>query len=219
MSFLFAWMVSALGLIVLAGWIGRQARFEALDDAPTYWGILIDSRERFSLNRLQLVMWTLLILSNFIGLLVVNLVSDPGAALAIPDEILGLLGISAASATVAGAVKDGKDATRPQKIAGGKGFFARIQTRGVLPPGFNVADMAQKPGFSQIFLEEEGVQSKNRVVSVMKFQNFFFTLALGAVYVVLAVKAGGYPAFDRQVLWLIGISQSGYIGGKLPNKD
>src|SRR5262245_47414727 len=124
-NFYLSYGISALVLLLLAGWAGRQAKFAALEGKPTSLGILIDNRERFSLNRLQLVMWSLLILSTFLAVLAHNLSSDPGKALAIPNELLGLLGISVGSAIIAGAVKDNKDATRPETLSGGKGFLDR----------------------------------------------------------------------------------------------
>ena len=216
-SFYLFWGISAVVLLVLAALVGYRARFESLDK-PTIWGILIDVRERFSLNRFQLVMWTLLILSTFLGLLVYNLGSDPGIALSIPGELLGLLGISIGSTTVAGAVKDYKDTTRPEKIAGGKNYIKRTKVA-AWARAKSVSLTPQSPSFSQVFMEEEGSQGNNRTVSISKFQNFVFTLALGIIYVVLTVKAKGYPDLDEKVLWLIGISYSGYVGGKLPNKD
>lgn len=209
--FYLSWGISALTLLLLAGWIGKQARFYSGE--TTVWGILIDVRERISLNRFQLVMWTLLILSNFLGVLFCSL-SDPGRALSIPAELLGLLGISIASATITGAVKDYKNAARPLKIAGGKGFRQRFQIAANDPD----APSPRPWRFAQVFLEEEGTLGDNDVVSVTKFQNFVFTLALGIIYLALACKAHGYPVFDEKVLWLVGISHGGYIGGKLPDK-
>lgn len=218
-TFYLSWAISAFILLLLVAWVGYKAEFEALAKKHTISGVLIDVRERYSLNRLQLVMWTVLILSTFLGLLFSNLISDPSKALAIPSQLLGLMGISVASATVAGAVKDYKNATRPDKIAGGEGFLKTSKTRASVTSTTQETATGQAPSFVQVFLEEEGSLGENRVISVTKFQNFVFTLALGVIYVVLAVKAGGYPVLDEKVLWLIGISHTGYIGGKLPNKD
>ena len=74
------------------------------------------------------------------------------------------------------------------------------------------------PHFAQVVLEEEGARA-NKIVNVTKFQNFIFTLALAVVYVVLTWKARGYPTFDEQVIWLIGISHATYVAGKVPAKS
>lgn len=206
-----SWLFSMIFLVLLSIGIGHRAKFKSLGDKSALWGILIDARERYSLNRLQLVMWTILILSTFLGLLFSNL-ANPDVALQIPPELLGLIGISVGSATVAGAVKDNKNNTRREEIAGAPaaGFGASISSA-VAPK------IGDKPRFAQVFLEEEGEQG-NRVVSVTKFQNFIITLASGLIYIVLTVKASNYPSFDQQVLWLIGISHAGYVGGKVPDK-
>lgn len=216
-NFYLSWGVSAIILLIIAGWAGRQACFSALGK-PTVWGILIDSRERFSLTRFQLIMWSLLILSTFLGPIIFNLDSDPGKAMSIPEELLGLLGISAGSAILSGAVKDNKDATRPEKIAGGEEFFRRPQVS-ERAKGKAVAVTPQEPRFVQVFLDEEGSQGDSKFVSVTKFQSFMITMALGIIYIVLAVKAQGYPVLDDKILWFIGISHAGYIGGKIPNKE
>ncbi len=213
-GFYLSWAIATLVLLLLAAWAGRRAEIKALQNKRTSSAILIDVRERYSLNRMQLVMWTVLILSTFLGLLFSNLVSDPGKALSIPSQLLGLMGISVTSATVSGAVKDYKNSTRGQNIAGGQGFMKIYN-----PQTLDGDPKIQMPTFAQVFLEEEGTLGGSKIVSVTKFQNFVFTLALGAVYIVLAVKTQGYPVLDEKVLWLIGVSHAGYIGGKLPNKD
>jgi len=209
MEFLTAWAISSGVLVGLAVMAGYQVQFAGVWKP---FGILIDDRERFSLNRFQLTMWTILILSTFLALILAN-VGSPTAAMAIPNELLGLLGISLGTGVVAGAVKDGKNILRPGKIGGGPDFVARlpVAVRQPLNPGV-------PPRFAQVFLEEEG-DAANKVVNVTKFQNFIFTIALGVVYVVLTYKARGYATFGEQALWLLGISHGTYVGGKVPSKD
>jgi len=209
--FYVSWVISALILLSIAAYAGKKVKFEC-SPTKSILGILIDVRERYSLNRLQIMMWTVLILSTFLGLLFSHLNTDPSVALAIPNELLGLMGISTGSAIVAGAVKDGKNTTIPLKIAGGKSFVNRHagQSESIEP---------QELRFAQIILEEEGIHGENQVVSITKYQSLVFTLVLGVIYIVLTVKANGYPTLDDKILWLIGISQAGYVGGKAPKKD
>jgi hypothetical protein len=168
----------------------------------TVLGILIDSRVRFSLTHFQTVVWTLLILS---GLIAVLIVTGDFSKLQIDAALLGLMGISAGSAVLGTGVKAAKDS------GGSSADVARMGHK--LPDGTTV-----KPRFSQIWLEEEG-KLADRVVSVTKFQNFIFTLVLVAIYCKLAVDAGGLPELPESVVWLIGISHAGYVGGKVPNKS
>ena len=206
MSFRQSWLLAAVVLVILAVgaglFVSRIRRFYA---------ILIDDRDRFSLNRFQLVVWTILILSTFLSLLFTNL-EDPGKAMAIPTELLGLIGISIGTGVVAGAVKAGKTELRATRIGGGPAFVASLSL-----PQQALVPSSEPPHFGQVILEEEGVGA-NRVINVTKFQNFIFTCALGVVYVVLTWKANGYPALDEKTIWLIGVSHAGYVGGKMPNK-
>jgi len=213
-AFYVAWAIAAAILVACAAGIGKQA-------SKTVLGILIDERKRFSLNRLQLVMWTLLVLSTLVGLFVsyLNGQTTLGSVFKIDQNLLVLMGISVGSATTAGAVKSAKD-LNPN---------VRVQRAGILAPttaAVAIANAARVPlpasteppaHFSQIFLEEEGSRI-DEVVDVTKFQNFFFTLAIGLTYVVLVAKQHGYPTFDNNVLWLLGISHAGYVAGKLPTK-
>jgi hypothetical protein len=62
-------------------------------------GFLIDTRNKVSLSRLQMLAWTILILSGFLAAVMVNIdnhQSDP-LSIAIPSELWVLMGISTAS--------------------------------------------------------------------------------------------------------------------------
>jgi len=225
-SFVFWYLASLLLLVAFAGWIGRSAEIPSLG-RKTWLGILIDSRERFSLNRLQLLMWTLLVLATLLALFVPSILHGSGAssALAIPQHLLILIGISAGSATIAGAIKDGKN--NDPKVAGqiARGGLPHPAARSVAPAGpASAARMAilkasgnVKPHWRQMFLEEEGTNSEV-IVNVSKYQNFIFTIILGIVYLTLTIKTTGYPDFDEKILWLLGISHGSYVGGKIPDK-
>lgn len=219
-GFHIAWVITGLLLVLTARWAGRKVKIKAVP-AGSYWGILIDERERFSLNRLQLVVWSILILSTFLALLAHAIVTNSGiaAALDIPPQILGLMAISGGTAVLGGAVKDRKNITRPHHITGGAGWIERaVIARTVIISWAQDRLQPRSPHFAQVFLEEEGTGGENEIVSITKFQNFVFTFALSIVYVALTIKANGYPTMDEQVLWLVGISHAGYVGGKVPDK-
>lgn len=185
MSFNLAWFLSVVALMVLYAWMGHSSRARIS-------GLLIDGRQRYSLNHLQLFLWTILVLSTLLGLFISS--GFDATALEIPQELLVLIGISVGSGVASGAVKSMKDASAA----------ANVKTGGAKP--------------SQVFLAEEG-QNADKVVSITKFQNFVFTLVVVFAYIVLTIKAQDYPALPEQVLWLIGISHAGYITGKIPNES
>jgi hypothetical protein len=184
MSFTLAWFVSLIVLIAAFVLVGRVSQNSSV-------GLLIDSRERFSLTHLQLSLWTLLVLATLVAAFVSS--GFDSVALDIPEELLILMGISVGSATAAEAVKSVKDA-----------------------PGSNAEVKNKSAKFSQVYLEEEGKQA-NAVISISKFQNFVLTLVAAFAYVVLTLQAQDYPTLPSQLLWLIGIGQAGYVAGKIPN--
>ena len=193
------WSISFIVLLAFTFLIGWSVKGAVL-------GILIDNRGRYSLTHFQLVLWTIVILSSLCGVLI-SKGFDP-ENLKIPNELLALMGISAGSGILATGVKGVKDAP------GSSAIVARI--------GKEIKDSKGNPiritaKFSQIWLEEEG-EHPDTSISISKYQNFIFTLIILGFYISGACKCGGLPELHQNVLWLIGISHSGYVGGKIPNK-
>lgn len=189
------WLISGASLVAAAALAGRLTN-------GTFLGLLLDGRGRYSLNHFQVLMWTLLVLSTWLGILIPFFDVE---RLRIPSELLVLMGISLGSASAAGAIKSAKDASG-----------ASVRRMGT----FTLADGTQiqrKPFLRQMLLEEEGFTA-DEVINVTKFQNYVFTLVAGFTYVGLMFKAEGFPVLPEELVWLIGISHAGYIAGKLPDK-
>jgi hypothetical protein len=195
--------VSAVLLVLLAALLGAR-----VIPKPGPLGILVDNRGRYSLNKLQLVAWTIVILSLVSGVFFgrwIDGVADP-LKFTIPDDVLGLLGISVGSGVTAGVVKATKNSTAS----------ARLATR---------ANTGSPPFVGQIFMLEEG-EYADQVIDVTKFQNFAFTIVLLVAYVVTAIhtivedktaaNVTALPGLAGTFLVLLGISYAGYVGGKLP---
>ena len=192
------WILSSLALLILAVWIGKHT-------TKQYLGILIDGRGRYSLTHFQIVLWTIVILSSALGVLISK--GFDATAFGFSSQLLGLMGISAGSAVLATGVKGAKDAP---------GSTANVARAGT----FTLSDgttVPITPSFPQIWLEEEGDQA-DKVVSITKYQNFIFTLVIVGFYVTIAWKGGGLPILPDNVVWLIGISHAGYVGAKIPDK-
>jgi hypothetical protein len=198
-----AWALSAAVLIVVAVALGYAV-------GRGFLGVLIDTRGRYSLTQLQIVLWTLVIIPLISGVFWARLLDDAATALsfAIPGELLGVLGITIGSTVAATVVKAQKDEQRADFIA--------------------ASDPTRPPSLKQIFTVEEG-EFADRAVDVTKFQNFWFTIILVAAYVGLCVarfnELGSIsmlttlPGFDANFVTLLGISHAGYIAGKLPNRE
>jgi hypothetical protein len=198
----FSWAVAAAVLLVAMATAGKISN-------GSYLGILTDSRGRYSLNRLQLLMWTAVLFSPITGLFVGRLIGHAtGGPLgfSIPDSVLGLLGISVGSAVTARAAKAGKSRRRPTKIA--------------------ASDPRDPPRLGQIVLVEEG-KLADKLVDVTKFQNLWITLILVAAYVAVAVtqirqaasvsELTSLPDIAGTFVTLLAISHAGYLAGKLPD--
>jgi hypothetical protein len=196
-----AWPVSAALLIGLAALLGRYTKPRQL------LGILIDTRGRYSLTHLQLVTWSIVILSIISGIAagrIIEGIPDP-LGFTISSEVLGLLGISAGSAVTASAVKASKDTMRAAFVA--------------------ASGEEDAPRLSQIFMLEEG-EFADKAIDITKYQNFIITAVLVVAYVALTIsalegdtiKTSALPGFSSNFLVLIGISQAAYVAGKLPNQ-
>ena len=196
-----AWGISAAVMLLLAAWLGAAIR-------RGFFGILIDDRGRYSLSRLQLVLWTLVALSLIAGVFITRLLDgSPENALefTIPGELLAVLGISAGSTVTSTVIKTNENNENPRKVA--------------------ASDASDPPRFSQVFLIEEGTAA-DAYIDVAKFQNFWFTLILVVAYVAIAVggilavdsadELGALPSFPEGFLILLGISHAAYLSGKLP---
>ncbi len=199
------WLAAFFILLVVTIFIGKNI-------APMnqrVCGILIDDRGRYSLNHFQMILWTIVILSSVVGSFFANQI-DAAHTFSIDATVWGLMGISATSGILAAGVKATKDpANMPTATA--------PKEPPEEPPAGTATGSSSEPRFAQIWLEEEGVKA-NEVINITKYQNFLFTLAILLVYIAAALKAGGVPKLPTEILWLIGISHAGYVGGKVPDK-
>jgi len=193
------WLGVLIALMLLAVYIGKRTEHG-------WSGILIDNRGRYSLTHFQLVLWTLVILSSLVAVFFSQGL-DP-AALRLSPELLGLMGISLGSGVLATGVKAKKDSI---------GSGARVARLGELTLSDNETVVEIKASFAQIWLEEEG-DLADKVVSIAKYQNFVFTLVIAVFYVAAVWKQAAIPTLPENIVWLIGISHAGYVGGKIPNK-
>ena len=207
-TYYWAWSISAAVLLLLAVVLGLKIP-KALAPDVRVLGILVDARGRMSLTHLQLTLWTILVVSLISGAFWGRLLSGVDNALefGVPSEVLGLMGISVSSAVAATVAKSAKD-NDPEASA-------RIA-------------VGDKPRFSQIFLMEEGALA-DEVIDITKFQNFAFTIILVLAYLTVAIDAfrsttattpfSALPGLAPQFLTLLGISNAGYVAGKLPKQS
>jgi hypothetical protein len=230
-AILWSWAVSAAVLLLLAVILGLRVTLPPgnVRPRPLWLGILIDNRGRFSLNRLQLIVWTTVVISLIAGVFFGRLIEgvDGPLEFKIPGNVLGLLGISVGSAVGVAAIKSNKAATAtappepppaPEVVAPAPN--GRAATR------LATYQATRRPPFlGQVFTVEEGAYADD-VIDAGKFQSFAITIVLVVAYVAMAISSISDAASAAQVtalpdlkgtfLVLLGISYAGYAGSKLP---
>ena len=160
--------------------------------AADWRGVLVDKRNVISLSRLQLVIWTTIVVSGILTSAVVNVVAgapDP-LVLNIPPEIWALLGISGTSFVATPLILD-RDPTT-------------VSTND-----------AQQWAWADIFLGDK--TDNDDKVDLSKVQQFFFTVIIVAIYMmklgynlVMADKVE-FPPIDPGFVALLGISHAAYL--------
>lgn len=169
-------------------------------------GLLIDDRNKMSLSRLQMVLWTTLILSALLTVALTNIGQRAPSplAIAVPGQLWLLMGISTTSLV-------GSPLLKSSKMGNGK-----IETRDDLDEA-EVADL---------FRGEE--HSNARVLDLAKVQMFFFTLVLVLAYAAMlgslfannTSAINNLPDLDQSMVALLGISHAGYLANKaIPHPD
>lgn len=192
-------------------------------------GVLIDSSNKISLSRLQMLMWTVLLLSGFLVAVLINIrwTSDP-LNIALNEQLWALMGISTASLVGSPLLKNSKKAEKPnnEAMAKTKEVLADqgVDTSHVKAEGkILVNEKPEYASWTDIFNGEETGNGAN--LDLAKIQMFFFTLVTWSVY---ALALGAYlrkgahdhmgisqfPPVDGSMVALLGISHAGYLANK-----
>jgi hypothetical protein len=177
-----------------------------------WWGIFINERNKISLSRFQLVIWTLIVLSAFLTIalgriheIFVNpsLTIDP-LAIEIPRELWALLGISTASFVGSPLILS----TKP-------------------PANLSIRSVAEKPNLADMFRGDETANENS--IDMAKVQMFFFTLIIAFSYMILILnlimtktpdQLDSFPQLTQGLVALLGISSAGYLTSKaVPKKE
>jgi len=228
-KYITTWIVTALLVLVAEIMVGVLCRHHAL-------GILIDNRNKYSLSRLQIVLWTTVLVSALFAILF----ELRHTSIYVPPEVWALLGISAGTAAGAIMIKDIKAHKEPTPQAAAKQIAAGPGPGMDATPPIGVLATASKPRFSDLFLGEELADEK--YVDISKVQMFFFTLVaiIGYVFALAswnvippdgelekvfpdaATLKASYAAFlpplSAALVTIIGISHVGYLTVKASPK-
>lgn len=200
-----------VGLIELLGM--------AIDGTP--FGILIDERNKVSLSRLQATVWTVIVVSGFaaigLGRMTAN-VPDP-LAVAIPEELLWVLGISA-TALVGTPLIHRIQADAPP---------ATVRTAATATPPAGTAPLGRLlvntdvsgAKWTDIFKGEDAPTAN--LIDLGKVQMFYFTVVAALVYTLAIAQAlggdtsvvpNGLPAISSGLAAVLGLSNGAYLVNK-----
>lgn len=165
-------------------------------------GVLIDDRHRLSLSRLQMLLWTVLVLSAYLAAALANIGRDAVSPLNvnIPSELWLVMGISTASLIASPAALAYKQRRRPEQV---ESLPAERDARLI-----------------DLFRGEE--VTDNHHIDLGKVQMFLFTvvvilgyaLALGAMFEETTGTFKTLPMVDEAVVTLLAISHAGYLTKK-----
>jgi|ERR1044071_553238 hypothetical protein len=194
-------------------------------------GVLIDSRNKISLSRLQMLLWTVLILSGFLTAVLVNIhrgQPDP-LAIELPEQLWALLGISTTSLVGSPLIKNNKksEQTNTDALAKNRSVMSdqgvntdNVNVEGQILVNAKLADAR----WTDIFKGEE--VGDGAYLDLGKIQMFFFTLITWFTYAIAlgnelqksvgsgAQKFSKFPALDTGMVALLGISHAAYLANK-----
>lgn len=190
-----AWILT---MVLVAGFIGYISwRITARWD-----GFLINENNRMDLGRLQLVLWTVVILSSFLSAAFYNIFNghaDP-LGIVIPPQVWLLIGIDT-TVTVGSTI-----ASNTKNQPGKDGLYQKADP-----------SLAR---FSDVF-KGDG-RGNYKTVDITKVQMFFFTILLIIAYAVLIretflltiARIDALPGLDEGMLTLLAISNGGFLANQ-----
>jgi hypothetical protein len=193
-----------------------------------YWrGVLVDGRYKMSLSRLQMLVWSLLVLSAILAAAMVNLSlgSKEPLDIVVPGELFVLFGISTASLVASPAILSNKREKKadPEQMAKVK---KRLADQGHTHMAAEVDSVVLHNDdplgarWSDLLKGDE--VGNATTVDLGKFQMFFFTFILALAYgsklyqifhSETAVTA--LPGMGEGINTLLGISHTGYLSSKV----
>ncbi len=199
-------------------------------------GALVNERNLFSLSRLQLLLWTAVLLGGYGAMALGRLGSPDPLGVAVPKELWWLAGISAGSlagsplllAGKAGLVPgpDAAATTADQLVAAGDADTTARTVNDSRVGTLFANPLASDARWRDLF---EGDEVGNAArVDVAKLQMLFFTVLLVATYVAALWSALGappildaavqpiasLPAVPEGMVALLGLSHAGYLAQK-----
>ncbi len=198
-----------------------------------WMGALIDDRNRISLSRLQMSLWTILVLSAFLTAALTNIAAGQAnpLAIAIPSQLWLVMGITTTALVGSPLIKSYKagqpvsDDDVAAQASQQKTLDLLAKQRSDLTAADNrgrlvVLGSPEDASWSDLFQGEE-ISNAARL-DLGKVQMFYFTLVLllayAAALAALFGRAPGnitqLPPLDESMITLLAISNGGYLVNK-----
>jgi hypothetical protein len=189
-------------------------------------GLLIDARNKMSLSRLQMLLWTLLVLSAFLSAALYNIATgqaDP-AAITVPPDLWLLMGISLTSLIGSPLIVNAKKARPTDDEEAHRTLEAlkrQVKSRVRIVGQVVVNEAPEDAHWSDMFRGGEAGNAAH--LDLGKVQMFCFTLILALAYgAALAATFSGaegkiteLPGLGSGIVFLLGISHIGYLANKV----
>jgi len=220
-----AWLVTIFAFVAILSGLGSQAAKDSL-------GLLVDRRNRYSLSRFQIVLWTTLVLPSLYVTFVSNIIwawGDGTAATSVNIDwtLVSLMGISVASFVASPMALSVKSNQEPDQAEAERALMrpdnGADQIEGKL---IKRADNAP-PKISDLFLGEE--VGNAGALDIPRLQMLGLTVIVWVAYGLELASIAifrnvqtvtDFPTFSGTLLTLVMVSHGGYITGKLiPNSQ
>jgi hypothetical protein len=223
----FSWLLTAGIFILLLAYIGYAVK-------GRWDGIFVDDRNRISLSRFQLVLWTVLLVSALMTVGVSNSMLGPNPLqVKIPPEIWALLGIGVFTAVAAPVLVESrkKDATPPE-VAVVNQVRAKVAQEDSVDPvkivqlDVNVPAKTVVEEARWMDLIRGDTTAGFEHVDVSKVQQLAFTIVLVSIYAMAVfgildipekqkmAVISTFPPIDPGFVSLLGLSHAAYLANK-----
>jgi hypothetical protein len=216
----FAWVLTLVLMLFFIAMAGKSI-------TGLWLGALIDKRNKISLSRLQMILWTIIVLSAFLTVALYSVATGAANPLMveIPTQLWMLIGISTTSLVGSALVKGNNMQRNPTTKAGKKMVkedveAGRQQIVGVVGTNDNPANAKWGDMF-----KDEGVINRDNL-DLSKIQMFFFTIVLFIAYAAALWQlfdgsgvVTRLPEVSKEMNVLLGISHAGYLTTKTIPQD
>lgn len=197
-----------------------------------YWrGALIDSNNRISLSRFQMILWTILILSAYLTAVLINIHLEFHNAtnIALDPSLWTLMGISTASLVGSPLLRGKKKSDSPATLSPPvdteeERTLRLLRDQGaddVVIEGRVVSNVSPDQASWGDLFKGEDVSTAGHL-DLAKVQMFYFTVitllaygvVLGAAFGKIVKPIESFPELSSGILTLLGISHAGYLTAK-----